>query len=76
MIKVDIQKVAKKAGINTAYQFQKISYFTPGMAARIFKGNWKRIDVATLNTICNVLQCTPNDILKFTPDADESILKK
>jgi len=41
------------------------------MAARIFKGDWQRIDVSTLDTICNVLRCTPNDILSFTPDIED-----
>jgi DNA-binding Xre family transcriptional regulator len=68
MIIVKIQEVAKAKGITTGYQFQRISGFPPAMAARIFKGNWTRIDTKTLNAVCNVLKCTPNDILEFTPD--------
>lgn len=73
MIVIEVQKAAKKIGITTAYQFQKISGFAPAMAARIFKSEWKRIDVSTMNTICNALQCTPNEVLKFTPDPVEEI---
>lgn len=75
MIRVEIKKVAGAAGINNAYQFQKISNFPPAMAARIFKGGWTRIDISTLDTICTVLKCTPNDILVFTPDDDETALR-
>lgn len=71
MIVVRIKEVAKKKGIKTAYQFQKLSGFAPAMASRIYKGEWKRIDVKTLNAICNILGCAPNDILQFTPDKDE-----
>lgn len=71
MIVIDIQQAAKKAGVTTAYQFQKISGFAPAMASRIFKSEWTRIDVSTLNTICNALDCTPNDILSFTRDKTE-----
>jgi DNA-binding Xre family transcriptional regulator len=38
------------------------------MAARLWKGEWTRIDIKTLNTLCNALNCTPNDILSFKPD--------
>lgn len=71
MIVVKIQEAAKSAGITTAYQLQKFSGFPPGMAARIFKGDWQRIDLSTLNTICNVLDCTPNDILEFVKDEEK-----
>ena len=28
----------------------------------------RNISTATLNDICNILHCTPQDVLKFTPD--------
>ncbi len=71
MIEIKIQEIAQNAGITNAYQFQKQSGFSVSMAARIFKGKWKRMDIKTLNTICNVLNCAPNDILEFTPDIEE-----
>lgn len=71
MILVKIQEVAKNVGITTAYQLQKYSGFPPGMAARIFKGEWQRIDLSTLNTLCNVLECTPNDILDYRKDDED-----
>lgn len=68
MIVVKIQEIAKKRGINNGYQFQRLTGFPPGMAARIYKGQWKRIDLKTLNEVCNHLKCRPEDILEFTPD--------
>lgn len=73
MIVIEIKRAAKKAGITTAYQLQKLSGFPPAMSARVFKGEWTRIDVSTLNTLCNTLKCTPNDILEFKPDKEEQI---
>ena len=40
------------------------------MAAGIWKGDWTHSYLKTLNTLCNVLKCTPNDLLEFTPDDD------
>lgn len=71
MIVIELKEFAQNKGIRTAYQFQKLTGFAPAMAARLFNGKWTRLDLATLNTICNLLECTPNDILKFTPDKME-----
>ena len=71
MIKVKIREVAEKFNIKKAYQLQKLTGFQPSMAARLWKGEWQSANLETLNTLCNLLGCTPNDILEFTPDEDE-----
>lgn len=71
MINVKIQEVAEKLNIKKAYQLQKLTGFQPSMAARIWKGEWQLVDLGTLNTLCNLLNCTPNDLLEFTPDPEE-----
>ncbi len=68
MIEIKIQEVAAKFNINNAYQLQNFTGFPPSQAAHLWKGNWKVADLKTLNTLCNLFECTPNDILKFTPD--------
>jgi DNA-binding Xre family transcriptional regulator len=70
MIVVRIKEVANKKGVKSGYQFQKLTGFAPAMAERVYNGNWRRIDTKTLNTICNALNCTPNEILHFTPDPE------
>ena len=71
MIKVKIKDVAGLYNIKNAYQLEKVTGFYPSKAAHIWKGEWTRADLDTLNTLCNVLNCTPNDILEFTPDKEE-----
>lgn len=71
MIKVNIQAIAQKFDITNAYQLQNFTGFFPDKASYVWKGEWKRIDLNTLNTLCNVFKCTPNDILEFTPDVEE-----
>jgi DNA-binding Xre family transcriptional regulator len=70
MIEIRVKDAANKAGITSGYQLDKAAGFGPGMSQRIFEGDFRRIDLNTLNTLCNVLHCTPNDILRFTPDQD------
>lgn len=74
MIKITIKKAAKNAGITSSYQLQKKTGFDVSMAARLWRGEWTRIDVKTLNTLCNSLGCTPDDILQFTPDKQHTAL--
>lgn len=71
MIIVKIREVAEKLNIKKAYQLQKLTGFQPSMASRLWKGDWQLADLGTLNTLCNLLKCTPNDILEFTPDEPE-----
>ncbi len=35
---------------------------------RLYHGRTTRIDLKTLNALCNSLQITPNDLLQFIPD--------
>ncbi len=35
---------------------------------RIYKGNYSRIDLDTLNKLCTALDCDTNDIFKYIPD--------
>lgn len=70
MIKVKIREIAENHNITTAYQLQVFTGFYPDKAAYLWKGDMKRADLGTLNTLCNLFKCTPNDILEFTPDEE------
>lgn len=35
---------------------------------KIYKGNYSRIDLDTLNKLCFALECDTNDIFKYVPD--------
>ena len=71
MIKVKIKEIASQYNIKNAYQLQKLTGFSPSKAANCWEGEWKRADLETLNTLCNLFGCMPNDILEFTPDKVE-----
>lgn len=71
MIEVKIREVAARNNVKNAYQLQKITGFSPSKAANCWKSGWQLADLNTLNTLCNIFKCTPNDILKFTPDTED-----
>lgn len=37
---------------------------------RLYNNQVNRIEFDVLNKLCNYLECSPNDILEFTPDKD------
>ncbi|HEX8637968.1 MAG TPA: helix-turn-helix transcriptional regulator [Pyrinomonadaceae bacterium] len=73
MITVKLREMAGKYNITNAYQLQKFTGFAPTMAYRLWKEKWTVSDLKTLNTLCNLFKCTPNDLLDFTPDPEEKL---
>jgi len=37
----------------------------------LYKDEAKRIDIETLDKLCTLFKCTPNDILSYTPPTEE-----
>lgn len=72
MITVKIQQVATRRGIKNSYELQKLTGWPPTMCSRLWKGEWTHSYLKTLNSLCNLLKCTPNDLLEYTPDKDEA----
>ncbi len=71
MITTRIKEVAEKRGITTAYQLQKVTGLPPSMAARLFRDEVDMIALRTLDRLCTVFKCKPNDLLKHEPSSDE-----
>jgi DNA-binding Xre family transcriptional regulator len=70
MIKSSLREVAAKFGIENGYQFQKFTGLTVSQSYSLWRDNWKSANLKTLNTLCNLFKCTPNDLIKFEPDKD------
>ncbi|MEQ1646300.1 MAG: helix-turn-helix transcriptional regulator [Pyrinomonadaceae bacterium] len=74
MIEVKLREVAARRGIKNSYQLQKLTGWPPTMCSRLWKGQWTHAYLKTLDSLCNQLKCTPNDLLAFTSDADDGHL--
>ena len=68
MITVHVSEMAQKRGFTTAYQLQKALNISPTVAARLWKGEFDMIGMGTLNSLCRVLRCQPNKLLRYVPD--------
>ena len=70
-LKVNIRQIAENRGIKNPYQLQKKVNLSPSNAAKLFKNNIVHISVITLGKLCEVLDCTPNDLF-IIPDNKKS----
>lgn len=74
MIQPTIKERAEEFGITSSYQLQKgLEISSPDVASRLWKGNFTRIDLATLNRLCRLLKCQPNALFKYIPDETERL---
>lgn len=63
MLKINIQDKLKEKGLNKN-QFAKECKIGYPAACALYEGSTTRISFDTLENICKVLNCSPNDILK------------
>lgn len=75
MLKLNIKKRVdeKFSNIN---QFAKVIGIGYNSAQRLYEGDVSRIEFSTLDLLCQLFNCTPNDIIENTPDEQKDISNK
>jgi DNA-binding Xre family transcriptional regulator len=75
-IKFKISEVAESHGFANAFALQKALECSPTLAARLWKGNFKQIGIETIERLCDLFQCVPQDLFDYesakTPSAKRS----
>ncbi len=64
-MKTKINELCRAANVTTAYQLQKLCNLSPSQAARIFNDKVEAISLSVLETLCNSLKCSPNDLFGY-----------
>lgn len=62
-LKWTVEEAARRVGITSASQLAERADLAQGTATSLWHGRQLRVDMATLQRVCNALQCTPNDLL-------------
>jgi DNA-binding Xre family transcriptional regulator len=70
MITTNVKAMAVKRGIENANQLSKALGVSPDLGARLWREDFLRIDLTTLDRLCRVLKCKPNDLLKYEAEAE------
>ncbi len=67
MIKNKLSEILGRKRINMS-ELARISGISYSTAKNLYYDKTKGIEYDTLNKLCNYLECSPNDILEYTPD--------
>ncbi len=65
MIKIKIAELAKKHDVTSAYQLQNFLGISPSIASRLWKGDFDKIGINTINKLCYRFDCQPSDFMEF-----------
>jgi DNA-binding Xre family transcriptional regulator len=66
MIEIKIAEKARSQGLETAFSLQKVLNISPTIASRLWKGNFNKIGVGTMDKLCTFFKCQPNELFFFT----------
>ena len=73
MLKFQLHILMAEKGPDRPYRISEIAGRT-GLQANtvsaIFNNRAKRIDLATIETLCQALDCTPGDLFLYNPESD------
>jgi DNA-binding Xre family transcriptional regulator len=75
MMKVKIAETAEKHGVKSAYALQKALNISPTIAARLWKGEFDKIGINTLEKLCEHFQCQTNEFLEYPLTQKSNALK-
>lgn len=70
MITKHVREVAEKRGMTTAYQLRKALEVSPTAATKLWNDDFDMIGLNTLDKLCRVLKCQPNQLFKYVPDEE------
>jgi DNA-binding Xre family transcriptional regulator len=68
VIKFNFKRIFKARDIERPYTYLVKHGFTPNTATRMANENIKMLNLKNIETLCQLWQCTPNDLLEWVPD--------
>lgn len=69
MIKFRLHKVAADRDITKIGVMAERSGLNPKTISALWNNNTLRVDLSTLNALCEALNCTPGDLLEYVTEA-------
>jgi len=71
MLKVNLQRIFAGRAVAKPYTYLVQQGFSKNFATRLRAGKLQRVDLADIEKLCVLFQCTPNDLLEWVPSAAE-----
>lgn len=70
MLHFNILRICKARGIDRPYSFLRKHGFGVSAATRIANDHILGLSIGNIETLCLLLNCTPNDLLEWTPSKE------
>lgn len=68
MLRIDIKRIARKKGKLDAVKFLVLKGYEKQKAWRMASGRVKVWDLKDIEKLCEIFQCTPNDLFVLEPE--------
>jgi putative transcriptional regulator len=76
VIKFRLHKVAADRDITKIGVMAERAGLNPKTISSLWNNNTLRVDLSTLDALCEVLHCTPGDLLEYVPETSLKTKKK
>ena len=73
MIVYNFTRVFKARGIEKPFAYLKKAGFSDSLASKLKNNKIVRLNLPTIERLCILLRCTPNDLMEWTPDTNNSV---
>lgn len=70
MIIYNFDRVFKARGINKRFAYLKRAGFSDSLASKLKNNDVAMLNLKTIETLCLILVCTPNDFMEWIPDQE------
>lgn len=68
MLKFNFTRVFKARGIERPFTYLLKAGYSPSFANRVANNKVRQMNLEHIERLCTMLQCTPNDLLEWTPE--------
>ena len=69
MLSYNFQRILKARGVLRPHSYLIKNGFPDRLATRINQNNVKRMNLDTIERLCLLFKCTPNDLMEWIPEA-------
>ncbi len=76
MLTFNFSRIFKARGIDKPFSYLVKAGYSDNFATRITNNRIKRMDLAELEKLCELLHCTPNDLLEWIPSSKDKTNEK
>lgn len=72
MLTFNFNRIFKARGIDKPFSYLVKVGYSESFSTRIVNNRMKRLELSDIEKLCELLQCTPNDLLEWIPEGKDN----